>query len=189
MMGPEAMNRATAAGKVSSSANSSAAVLAVDNRRFVAGAQFAAEIRQQHHADGHPDHAERQLEDAVGVIEPRHDAILEARDDGRDDDGDLRHAAGDEARHGEATSRRMSGLSEGRSSRSGCRRAAAAMATMTNLQQAGDRNAPGERHAGDLCSPLPVAMSPSSTAISTTLSRLGAKAATAKRPSALSSPV
>src|SRR5680860_315460 len=53
-------------------------------------------------ADGNPDQAERQLEDAVGIIEPRDHAILKAGDDGRDDDGDLRHAAGNEPGDGEA---------------------------------------------------------------------------------------
>ena len=54
------------------------AVLARQHRRVVAGAELVAEVGQQHHADGDADHAERQLEQAVGVIEPGHDAVLQA---------------------------------------------------------------------------------------------------------------
>ena len=49
-----------------------------------------AEVRQQHHADSDTDETERQLEDAIRVAEPGNDTIFEARDDGGDDNSDLR---------------------------------------------------------------------------------------------------
>ena len=40
------------------------------------------EFGEENDADSHAHHAERQLENTVGVVEPRHDAILQAGDDG-----------------------------------------------------------------------------------------------------------
>ena len=54
-------------------------VLAGERRRMVVRTKLMAELRQEHDADGDADDAERKLEQAVGVIEPRHYAILEAR--------------------------------------------------------------------------------------------------------------
>ncbi len=77
------------------------AVLGFHGRGVIVLAEAAAELRQQHDADGDADDAERKLEQAVGVIEPGHDAILKRGDHGVEDDGDLAHAAGDECRRGE----------------------------------------------------------------------------------------
>ncbi len=109
-----------------------------------------AEIGEQHHADGDADHAERQLKDAVGIIEPRHHAVLQARDDGRDDDGDLRHAAGDEARHGEAHQPLHLGGEPGALELEANAGSHGGNGHDRDLQQAGDGDAPGERHTGGI---------------------------------------
>ncbi len=46
-----------------------AAVLAVEHRGVIAGAKLARHVRQKHHADGDADDSERQLIEAVGIIE------------------------------------------------------------------------------------------------------------------------
>ena len=97
-IGSAATKSATAAGSVRSSANSSARFSLSMRGGVIAGAELVAELGQQHDADGDADHAERQLEQPVGVIEPGHHAILERGDDGVEHHGDLGHAAGDRRR-------------------------------------------------------------------------------------------
>ena len=101
MIGPAAMNSATAAGKVKQQRGFERAVLGFHGRGVIVVAETAAELRQQHDADGDADDAERKLKQAVGVIEPGHHAILKRGNHGVEDDGDLAHAAGDECRRGE----------------------------------------------------------------------------------------
>ena len=74
------------------------AVLAVHGSGMIAGAQAAAKLGQQHDTDGNADDAKRELEQPVGVIEPRHHPVLKRCDDGVEDDGELIHAAGNQRR-------------------------------------------------------------------------------------------
>ena len=122
-------------------------VLAREHGGVIARAQLVAERRQKHHADGDADHAERQLEQAVGIVEPRHDAILKRGDDRRDDQRDLRHAAGEDARNGE----RREAPHLGGESRPLPRKTHAdpggGGSDDENLQQARGGDAPGKRRA------------------------------------------
>ena len=115
---------------------------------MIAGAELVAEIGEKHDADGDADHAERKLKDAVGIVEPGHDAILEGGDDGRDHAGELADAAGDDA----GRSQRDQPLHLGRETRALERHADAeprrGEADHDDLQHAGDGDAPGEHHAG-----------------------------------------
>ena len=77
------------------------AVLAVHHRVVVLQAQMPRHVGQQHHADGDADDGERQLVDAIGVVEVGHRAVLQGRDNRADDDVDLRDAARDDAGHAE----------------------------------------------------------------------------------------
>jgi hypothetical protein len=55
------------------------------------------EGRHQHGADRHADNAKRQLNQAIGVIEPGHGAALSRRHHHGSNDGDLRNPAGHQA--------------------------------------------------------------------------------------------
>ena len=92
---------ATAAGTVSSTANSSERFWLSITASWLLGAQVPRHVRQQHDADGDADDGQRQLVEAIGVVEVGHGAVLHRGDDGADDDVDLRHAAGDDARNAE----------------------------------------------------------------------------------------
>ena len=77
-------------------------VLGVRGFGLAAGAERPRQIGEEDDADGDADDAERQLVEAVGVVEPRHRAGLERGDDRADDDVDLGDAAGNDARPGES---------------------------------------------------------------------------------------
>ena len=67
---------------------------------FVAGGDPVRHLRDQHGADGNADDADRQLIDAVGVIERRDRAgRQEARDDGVGEQRELRAGRADGRRH------------------------------------------------------------------------------------------
>src|SRR5690349_17997763 len=68
---------------------------------FAAGTKCPGQVGQEHNADGDADDAERELIEAVGIIEPRHGAGLERSYDRADNNIDLHDAAGDDARSGE----------------------------------------------------------------------------------------
>jgi len=76
------------------------AILARQHGLVVARPKLVAESGEQHDANGDADHAQRQLEQAVGIIEPGHHAVLKRGDDGADHDGELGHAAGDDSWRG-----------------------------------------------------------------------------------------
>ena len=59
--------------------------------------QVPRHVGQQHDADGDADDGERQLVDAIGVVEVGHRPVLQRRDDRADDDVELGDAAGDDA--------------------------------------------------------------------------------------------
>ena len=76
------------------------AVLGEIDEVATAGAQMARQVGQQDDADGDADDAERQLVDAIGVIEERHRTRRQRGDHGADDDVDLGDAAGEHAGKG-----------------------------------------------------------------------------------------
>ena len=69
------------------------AVLAVECSCIVARPQTAGQVRQQHNADGHPDHAERQLVQTVCIVEEGHGTGQRCRDHRGDQKVDLHNAA------------------------------------------------------------------------------------------------
>ena len=78
------------------------AVLVGHRRLGLAGAQLARQQRQQGRADGDADHAQRQLGDAVGVVERGDRADRQQRGPHHVEHGaDLLHAAADRHRRGE----------------------------------------------------------------------------------------
>ncbi len=78
------------------------AVLAPARARAVIRAETARKLRQEDDADGDANDGERQLIDAVGVIEPGHRARLQRGDHGADGEVHLRDAARDDAGDTEA---------------------------------------------------------------------------------------
>src|SRR5665811_757143 len=86
---------------------------------------------------------------AAGIIEPRDHAVLKAGDDGRDDDGDLRHAAGNEPGHGEAHETLHLGSPSGAFELETKPCPGGGEGDDGDLQQPGDGYAPGQRHTGD----------------------------------------
>ena len=101
MIGPGMTRSATAAGRVSAAANSIERFWLWCAASVAAGAERPGELGQEHDADGDADDAERQLVEAVGIVEPGDGAGLQRGDDRADDDVDLDDAAGDDARAGE----------------------------------------------------------------------------------------
>jgi hypothetical protein len=73
-------------------------------------ADRARDFRQEHRGDGDADNAERELVEAVRVVEPRHGARLQRGDDRADHDIDLHHAAGNHARPASRSKRRTPGV-------------------------------------------------------------------------------
>ena len=122
------------------------AVLAVHRRCVIAGAQAAAELRQQHHTDGNADDAKRKLKQPVGVIEPGHHAVLQRGDDGVEHHGELVHAAGDEARCGEHEQPAHIGIEARQAEGEAHLRFRRGNGDDDHLQDARRGDAPGERH-------------------------------------------
>ena len=100
MMMPGMTRKATTQGIASSSANSMARFCAERAPAWSPAATRLRHLRHQHGADRNADHADRQLVDAVGVIERRQRAGgEEARDDGVGEQRQLRAGRADRRRH------------------------------------------------------------------------------------------
>ena len=178
---------ATAAGRVSARVNSVARLTASRPPESSPALQPARQVGQQHDADRDADDAERQLVEPVGVGEPGDGAVEERADLAADEQVDLHHAAGEHRRrHDHARAGAAPGVSRGqRGSDRHARPRRAAPPDQRQLRDAGDRHRPDLPEADvAAASSQPI----SRKAIITTFIRIGAAAASAKRPSAFSTP-